>query len=62
MRKPQDYTIDLRERFVSKKEKICYNSKLGSGFNLGKDLRKNEGDDQLVKDKDTGLYLLLYIP
>jgi len=30
--------------------------------NLDKDLKKNEGDDQLVKYKDTGLYLLLYIP
>jgi len=29
---------------------------------LGKVLRKDEGDDQLVKHKDTGLYLLLYIP
>ena len=62
MRKPWDHTIDLSNRFVSKKGKICYNPKLSSGCNLGKDLRKNEGDDQLIKDKDTGLYLLLYIP
>ena len=36
---------------------VYYNSKLGSGCNLGKDLSKNQGDDQLVKCKDTGLYL-----
>ena len=40
----------------------CYDPKLGSGCNLGKDLRKNGEDDQLVKHKDTELYLLLYIP
>jgi len=39
-----------------------YDSKLYLGCNLGKDLRKNEDDDQLVKCKNTGLYLLLYIP
>ena len=31
----------------------CYNLKLGSGCNLGKDLSKSEGDNQLVKHKDT---------
>ena len=36
---------------------LYYNPKLGSGCNLGKDLSKNEGDDQLIKHKDTGLYL-----
>jgi len=41
--------------------RFCYNHKLGSNCNLGKDLRKNEGDNQLVKYKDTELYLLLYI-
>jgi len=35
----------------------CYISKLGSGCNLGKDLSKREENDQLVKYKDTGLYL-----
>jgi len=39
----------------------CYNSKLGSGCNLGKDLSKSRGDDQLVKHKNTRLYLQLYI-
>jgi len=34
--------------------------KLGSGCNLGKDLSKSK-DDQLVKCKDTGLYLKLYM-
>ena len=36
--------------------------KLGLGCNLGKDLSKSKGDDQLVKCKDIELYLLLYIP
>ena len=35
--------------------------KLGSGCNLDKDLRKNRRDNQLVKHKNTRLYLLLYI-
>ena len=39
----------------------CYNSKLGSGYNLNKDLSKSKEKDQLVKCKDTSLYLLLYI-
>ena len=34
---------------------ICYDLKLGSGCNSGKDLSKNEGNDQLVKYKDTGM-------
>ena len=42
--------------------KHCYNSKLGLGCNLDKDLNKSRRDDQLVKHKDTKLYLLLYIP
>ena len=44
------------------KENIYYNSKLGSGCNLDKDLRKDKKNDQLVRHKDTGLYLQLYIP
>jgi len=40
---------------------ICYDPKLGSDCNLGKDLSKNKEDDQLVKYKDTGLYIQLYI-
>jgi len=39
----------------------CYNLKLGSGCNLGKDLSKSRRDDKLVKHKDIGLYLQLYI-
>ena len=39
----------------------CYNLKLSSNCNLGKDLKKNEGDDQLVKCNNTELYLQLYI-
>ena len=38
-----------------------YNSKLGLDYNSSKDLNKSREDDQLVKYKDTGLYLLLYI-
>ena len=39
--------------------KKCYNLKLGSDYNSDKDLRKNEGYDQLVKYKDTEIYLYL---
>ena len=35
--------------------------KLGLDCNLGKELRKNKRNDQLVKCKDIKLYLLLYI-
>ena len=38
---------------------FCYDLKLNSGYNLGKDLNKSEGDNQLVKYKDTGLYILI---
>ena len=38
-----------------------YDPELGSGCNLDKDLRKNKRNDQLVKCKNTRLYLLLYI-
>ena len=38
----------------------CYNLKVGLGCNLGKDLNKDKGDNQLVKYKNTGLYLQLY--
>ena len=41
--------------------RYCYNFKLGSGCNSDKDLSKSEDDDQLVKYKDTGLHLQLYI-
>ncbi len=43
-------------------EGFLLNSKLGSGCNLDKNLSKNGKDDQLVKYKDTELYLQLYIP
>jgi len=32
---------------------LYYNPKLSSGCNLGKDLSKDKGDDQLAKHKDT---------
>ena len=35
----------------------CYNLKLGLGCNLDKDLSKSEEDDQLVKYKNTEMYL-----
>ena len=38
-----------------------YDPKLGLDCNLDKDLSKSEGDNQLVKHKDIGLYLQLYI-
>ena len=41
---------------------ICQDSKLSSCCNLGKDLRKDKRNDQLVKYKNKYLYLLLYIP
>ena len=40
---------------------IYYNLRLGSGYNLGKDLSWEVGKNQLVKHKDTRLYLQLYI-
>ena len=39
-----------------------YNLELGLDCNLGKGLRKNKRNDQLVKYKNAGLYLQLYIP
>jgi len=36
---------------------MCYNLKLGSGCNSGKDLSKSKEYDQLVKCKDTEMYL-----
>ncbi len=44
------------------KKTIVMTLELGSGCNLGKDLSKRVGISQLVKHKDTGLYLQLYIP
>jgi len=38
----------------------CYISNLGSSCNLDKDLSKRGENDQLVKYKDTGLYLQMY--
>ena len=40
---------------------FCYDPKLGLDCNLGKDLSKSRRDDQLVKHKDTRLYLQLCI-
>ena len=51
------------ERKIEDKRKIkeCYNLRLSLDCNLGKDLSKKIGISQLVKYKDTGLYLQLYI-
>ena len=35
----------------------CYDLKLSSDCNSGKDFNKSEGYDQLVKYKNTGMYL-----
>jgi len=48
-------------RFLKITTTLYYNPKLGLGCNLGKDLSKDEGDDQLAKHKDIKLYLQLYI-
>jgi len=40
-------------------EEGFYNLKLGSSCNLGKGLSKNKEDDQMVKCKDTELYIYL---
>ena len=53
--------LQLKTYKVKSKEKPCYNLRLGSGCNLDKDLSWEVGKDQLVKYKDTGLYLQLYI-
>jgi len=39
----------------------CYNLRLGSGCNLGKDLRKNRDEVQLVKCKEYRVVSTLYI-
>ena len=51
----------LNLNFIPSNKYIYYDTKLGLYCNLGKDLRKDEGDDQLVKCKDTSQYILLYI-
>jgi len=40
---------------------LCYNLKLSSDYNSDKDLSKSRENDQLVKCKNTRLYILLYI-
>ena len=47
--------------FFKAKFTNCYNLKLGSGCNLGKNLSKEVGLSQLVKHKDTDLYIYLVI-
>jgi len=41
---------------------ICYDLRLSLHCNLGKDLSKRVEMSQLVKHKDTELYLQLYMP
>ena len=40
---------------------INYDPKLGSSYNLDKDLSKREENDLLIKHRNTRLYLQLYI-
>jgi len=40
----------------------CYDSKLSSDYNLGKSLSKKGDNNQLVKYKNIGSYLQLYLP
>ena len=52
----EEILVIFRNRnFLRNPQGLCYNSKLGSDCNLDKDLRKDEGDNQLVKYKDTYL-------
>jgi len=46
-----------REWYCLSNRHYCYNPKLGLYYNLGKDLSKNKGDNQLVKHQDIELYL-----
>ena len=39
----------------------CYDLRLSSGCNLGKDLREERGVDQLVKHKEYKIVSMLYI-
>ena len=55
--KKHEFKLRKLERLIY----VCYNSKLGSGCKLGKDLSKKEENDQLLKYKYTGLYLQLII-
>ena len=43
-------------------EANCYDLKLGSGYNSDKDLSLKGRNNQLVKHRDTRLYLQPYIP
>jgi len=52
---------EFLEMEVDKNKPSCYDLKLGLGCNLGKDLSEEIESSQLVKHKDTGLYLQLYI-
>jgi len=39
----------------------CYNPKLGSDYNLNKDLSKIRVSDQLIKCKDIKIYNYIYL-
>jgi len=55
------YYYKSKSKSIIMELNIISNTKLGSDCNLGKDLRNDERDDQLVKCKDIELHLLLYI-
>ena len=46
---------------ISVLKRLYYDLRLGSGCNLGKDLRKNGEDVQLVKHKEYRAVSMLYI-
>ena len=48
---------EFLEMEINGNKPSCYNLKLGSGCNLDKDLSEEIGLSQLVKYKNTGLYL-----
>jgi len=53
--------VEIGMEFGILRQEYYYNPKLDSDYNLGKDLSKRGENNQLVKHKDTGLYLQLYI-
>ena len=55
------YVQILNLNFIPSNKYIYYDPKLGLCCNLGKDLRKDERDNKLVKCKDTDQYILLCI-
>ena len=55
------WTNFVLEFWVSTNQLCYYDLRLGSGCNLGKDLREERGIDQLVKHKEYRIVSTLYI-